>query len=79
LEIGYSILPEYWKMGYASEASKTCKKIAFENKLTHSLISIIHVDNMGSQKVAINNGMLLDKTTSYKNNPVHIFRVNSYN
>jgi len=75
LEIGYSILPEYWKMGYATEAAIKCKSYAFENQLSDSLISIIHIDNMPSQKVAMNNGMVLDKTTEYKDNPVHIFRV----
>ena len=75
LEIGYSILPKYWKKGFATEAALACKAYAFENKLNDSLISIIHVDNVPSQKVAQNNGMHLDKTTIYKDNPVHIFRV----
>ncbi|MEM9078459.1 MAG: GNAT family N-acetyltransferase [Bacteroidota bacterium] len=76
LEIGYSILPEYWRQGLAFEAARQCKIHAFSNDLTQSLISIIHVDNVPSQKVAIKNGMKLDKTTSYRDNPVHIFRVN---
>lgn len=75
LEIGYSILPEYWKKGYATEAAKKCKAYAFEHKMAESIISIIHIDNIGSQKVAMNNGMHLDKTTTYKGIPVHIFRV----
>lgn len=77
LEIGYSILPAYWKNGYASEAAIKCREYAFEHKLSTSLISIIHVDNLPSKKVARNNGMILDKTTVYKNNPVEIFRVKS--
>lgn len=77
LEIGYSILPEYWKKGFATEAAIKCKTYAFENIRPSSLISIIHIDNLPSQKVARNNGMQLDKTTVYKNNPVHIFRVSS--
>lgn len=75
LEIGYSILPEYWSQGYASEAAKKCKAYAFKHKLAESIISIIHIDNIGSQKVALNNGMHLDKTTTYKGIPVHIFRI----
>lgn len=76
LEIGYSILPKYWQQGFAFEAAHKCKTFAFDNNFVASLISIIHVDNVPSQKVALKNGMLLDKTTSYKDNPVHIFRVN---
>lgn len=75
LEIGYSILPKFWLQGYAFEAAQKCKQFAFENSFSDSLISIIHVDNIPSQKVAQKNGMFLDKTTTYKNNPVHIFRV----
>ncbi len=76
LEIGYSILPEYWLQGFAFEAAHKCKTFAFEKSFAKSLISIIHIDNMPSRKVAIKNGMRLDKTTTYKDNPVHIFRVN---
>lgn len=75
IEIGYSILPSYWKQGYATEAAKKCKAFAFENKLSKSLISIIHIDNIASQKVALNNGMQRDKTTTFHNNPVHIYRI----
>ncbi|WP_343485623.1 GNAT family N-acetyltransferase [Allomuricauda sp. d1] len=75
LEIGYSVLPKYWKKGFAIEAASKCKQFAFENHFADSLISIIHIDNVPSQKVALKNGMVLDKITTYKDNPVHIFRV----
>lgn len=76
LEIGYSILPQYWRKGYATEAAQKCKAFVIQHALSSSLISIIHVDNTPSRKVAIRNGMQLDKTTVYKNNPVHVYRVN---
>lgn len=75
LEIGYSILPKFWLQGYAFEAAQKCKHFAFQEDFSDSLISIIHVDNVPSQKVALKNGMFLDKTTIYRDNPVHIFRV----
>lgn len=75
LEIGYSILPQHWKQGYATEAAQKCKAFAQENKFAASLISTIHIDNIPSQKVALNNGMHLDKTTVYDDNPAHIFRI----
>ncbi len=61
LEIGYSILPEFWKNGYASEAAAKCKSYAFENNFAETLISVIHVDNISSEKVAIRNGMAFEK------------------
>lgn len=75
LEIAYSLLPKYWKRGFAIEAATHCKKFAAANKLADSLISIIHIDNLPSQKVALNIGMKKDKNTCYNNNPVYIFRV----
>ena len=75
LEIGYSILPEYWRQGYAFEAAKKCKDVAFENKWADSLISIIQVNNIPSQKIALKNGMYIDFSITYKDNPVHIFRI----
>lgn len=75
LEIGYSVLPSHWRKGFAFEAAHKCKTHAMEHGLAKSLISIIHVDNIPSQKVALKNEMFLDKTANYKDNPVHIFRV----
>ena len=75
LEIAYSLLPKFWGNGYASEAAQKCKTYAIKNQLASSLISIIHIDNIPSQKVAIQNGMQIDTTTTYHKNPVHIFRI----
>ncbi|MBO0590302.1 GNAT family N-acetyltransferase [Cellulophaga sp. E16_2] len=74
LEIAYSLLPEYWGFGYALEAATECKIFAQKNNLSTSLISIIHIDNIPSQNVAIRNGMTLDFETTYHDNPVYIFR-----
>ena len=75
LEIGYSILPKFWGQGYASEAAQRCKETAFKNGWADHLVSIIHIDNEPSKKVAIKNGMHIEKRTEYKNNPVFIFRI----
>lgn len=75
LEIAYSLLPEFWSKGYAIEAARKCKQYAFENNLAKSLISIISLSNLPSQKVAIKNGMAIEKQTVYRANPVYIFRV----
>ena len=76
LEIAYSLLPQFWGNGYATEAAVTCKKFAFKNNLSTSLISIISLGNKPSQKVALKNGMQIDKTTVYNKNEVFIFRIN---
>lgn len=63
LEVGYSILPKFWNQGYAYEAASKCKNYAFEHSFTDSLISVVHNDNIGSEKVAIKNGMTFEKKT----------------
>jgi len=75
IEVGYSILPEFWNNGYASEASSRCLEYAFENKLASTVISIVHVDNIGSEKVARNNGMSVEKSINYHGSPVRIFSI----
>ncbi len=63
LEVGYSILPKFWNQGYAFEAASKCKQFAFENNYADSLISVVHIDNIGSEKVALKNGMSFEKRT----------------
>ncbi len=75
MEIGYSILPEFWKQGFAFESATKCKNYAFENNFANSLISMIHVDNLSSEKVALKNGMTFEK----KLKAFNIFRVDKEN
>lgn len=75
LEIAYSLLPEFWNKGYAIEAAQHCRDVAFRNNFANSLISIISLTNLPSQKVAFKNGMKIEKETLYKENKVYIFRV----
>lgn len=75
IEIGYHILPEYWGMGYATEAAKTFRDYAFENNLSDSLVSIIDVRNIASQKVAEKIKMKRDKQATYYNLDVYIYRI----
>jgi RimJ/RimL family protein N-acetyltransferase len=76
IEIGYHLLPRFWQQGYATEAAKAAKDFAFQNKLTDSVISIIHKENVNSQRVAEKNGMRIDKETNWRGFPVYIYRIN---
>jgi [ribosomal protein S5]-alanine N-acetyltransferase len=76
LEIGYSILPQFWYKGFATEAAIKCRDYAFEKDFSDSLISIIQIENIRSEKVALKNGMIKTKQTEFREMQVNIFRIN---
>ncbi len=75
LEIGYHLIPRYWGNGYATESAREFKKLGFENNLTESIISIIDLDNILSQKVAQRNGMIRENKTIFLGMDVFIYRI----
>jgi len=56
-EIAYSLMPNSWNKGYGTEIALNFKKYGLENNIADKFISIIHKDNIASQKVALKNGM----------------------
>lgn len=79
LEIGYSLNPSSWGKGYATEAAIACKEYVMKHQLAPSIISIIHVDNVPSQKVAERNGMQRTKQVMWREMPVYIYRITAGN
>ena len=77
LEIGYSLMPGFRGQGFATEAARKCRDVCFENSISDTLISIIHVENLDSKRVAYSNGMKQEKTTLFHQFPVDVFRINS--
>jgi RimJ/RimL family protein N-acetyltransferase len=75
LEVGYSLLPAHWNKGYATEAARRCLEVAFGSGLAESVISIIQIHNVPSQRVAEKNGLHRDKQTLHHGNPVFIYRI----
>lgn len=76
IEVGYHIFKKYWGKGFAPEAAKLFIDYAFENDLTNSVISVIHVGNIKSQKVAEKNSMTREKKTRYSDGEdVYIYRI----
>lgn len=75
LEIGYHLIRRFWGNGYATEAATAFKEMAFNNKLAESIISIIDLENISSQKVAQRNGMARVSQTRYMGMDVFIYRI----
>ena len=78
-EVGYHIIPRFRGQGYATEAAIAFKDYIFENGLSETVISLIHVDNIKSQRVAEKNGMKRDfitKRFGYMDGiPLHVYRI----
>mgnify|MGYP000424257444 CR=1 FL=1 len=75
IEVGYHLLPRFWGKGYATEAAQACMKFAFENEMTESIISLIVIENVPSQKVAERNGLKQTLRMDYKGFDVYVYRI----
>lgn len=65
-EIGFHIIREYCKNGYATEAAKGCIKYAHKRFSIREIYSYSSIENIPSQSVMKKIGMRLEKT--YKEN-----------
>jgi RimJ/RimL family protein N-acetyltransferase len=72
-EVAYSLLPRFWKQGIAHEVSQVLIEFAIKHKINQRLISIIHIENEGSIKVAEKNGMTVQSESEYLGMKVYIF------
>ena len=73
LEVAYSLLPQYWKKGYATEAALKCKEVAFQQKYTDRLIAIIAQSNENSIAVALRVGFSFEKSIQFQGIDANIF------
>ena len=72
-EIAYSLLPEFWGKGYATEHARLMKQFGIQNNIAKRFISIIHKDNHPSIKVAKKNEMSVLFETTYLDMPVYVY------
>jgi ribosomal-protein-alanine N-acetyltransferase len=72
-EIAYSLIPDEWGKGYASEMSSILVDYAIEHQINSRIISIIHIDNIASQNVARKNGMEVLFNTIYAEMNVFVY------
>ena len=73
LEIAYRLHPDFWGTGIATEAARAVRDHAFGTLGVERVISIIHPDNVRSQRVAEKNGLTKEKETEFKTIDVWIY------
>lgn len=75
IEISYRLHPNYWKQGFAIEATKAIVDYAFMKLGLKELIAIVDPDNIDSIKVAVKLGMKISKHTVFHGISVAIYHL----
>lgn len=65
-EISYRIVPEYWNLGYATEAALACKQYGQTVLNKKRLISLIRPENKASIRVAQKLGAKRTRKTTFR-------------
>lgn len=73
IELGYWIKPVFWQQGYGYEAAQALKNYADETMYLHRYVSAIQVGNEGSKRIALKNGMHLEKVIEMEGKLVEIY------
>jgi len=79
IDIGFALLPDYEKMGYAFEAAQKVKSLAFDTFGIKTMVGITSKKNLASQKLLLKLGLQLAGTTILPNDTEELFlyRLNS--
>ena len=72
-ELGWTIIPEYQRRGYATEAARMLLDYAFDALRQPRVISLIHPDNAPSRRVAEKLGQQVDGQTEVLTMPVLVY------
>ena len=76
IEIGYRLNPKFWGRGLATEAAQAVRDHAFRDLALERVISLVHPDNHASERVALKNGMKLEKFTLFRGEyPANVFAI----
>ena len=76
-EIAYSLKPDFWGKGYATEIAQMMKEFGLKHIKADRLISIIDIRNKGSIRVAQKNGMNVLFQTQYLGMTVDVYGIKS--
>jgi len=74
IEIGYSLFPEYWGRGLATEIARACRDLGFTLAGVESLVAVTHPENRASQRVMEHVGMAHEGETLLDGHAVVVYR-----
>lgn len=74
-EIGYLIIPEYWKKGYGTEMAQTLVELSRNIAEIYSLIAIIDPENIASKRILEKQGFQRDYEGYYYGLPAVYYKL----
>lgn len=76
VEVAYALDEPFWGQGYASEAARACRDLAFRTLPVEHVVSLIVPENEASIRVAERNGMTFWKMDVFRGViPVRVYRI----
>jgi RimJ/RimL family protein N-acetyltransferase len=73
-EITWSVCTAFRRRGYAVEAARRARAYAYDELKWPTAVSIIHPDNVPSQRVAGRVGAALEKRIEFRGSPADLYR-----
>ena len=73
LEVGYSLVRDFWGRGYATEAAIACARHAYGTLGAARVISLVSHDNVRSRRVAERGGAKVEQEIILRGRPLQVF------
>lgn len=74
-EVGYQMRYDQWRKGFATEMALGCMQYAFETMKVDHVISLIRPDNAASRRVAVKNGLQVDREFDWRGQLHLVYRM----
>lgn len=78
IEVAYSLMPQFWQQGLASEIAKACTEIAFEILRLKDIVCFTLTTNKASQRVMEKAGFCYEAEIIHADLPHVLYRLKNY-
>jgi ribosomal-protein-alanine N-acetyltransferase len=65
IEVGYSLVPDFWRRGIGSEAARGWMDLGFGVHGLERIVAVCHPENIGSRRIMEKLGMIYEKTEEH--------------
>jgi [ribosomal protein S5]-alanine N-acetyltransferase len=79
IDIGYRLIPKYWKKGYGLEAATACLDYGFKTLNYDIIYGAADIQNLGSNKILRKIGLEFVNEFKYNNTAVNWYQLKKEN